>query len=97
MQNKKLITGIIIVVAIVALVLVAKSLMSACKHKSVPISTVGAKGAPAAKMPAKKMISKGKGALTVKLLNPVTSRTGGNRIPGFSPDNPANLRFSFRR
>jgi hypothetical protein len=69
MQNKKLITGIIIVVAIVALVLVAKSLMSAGKHKSVPISTVGAKGAPAAKMPAKKMISKGKGALTVKLLN----------------------------
>ena len=67
MQNKKLVIGIIIAIALVGLVLVARSVVSAGKTKK-NASADNAK-ALMGKAAAKKMISKGKGALTVKIFN----------------------------
>ena len=67
MRNKKLIIGIIVAVAFIGLILVVRSTISKSKGKGVS-PAAGMKGLPG-KMPAKKMISKGKGGLTVKILN----------------------------
>lgn len=67
MRNNKLIIGIIVFIAFIGFILAAKAIFSAGKGK---------KAAPAAqaksdlgKKPAKKAISKGKGAITVKTMN----------------------------
>lgn len=67
MRNKKLIIGIIVTVAFIGFIMVIKAMVSSAKGKKV-VATTQAK--PALKKAlAKKLISKGKGALTVKILN----------------------------
>ncbi|MDP3791153.1 MAG: hypothetical protein Q8R38_03810 [Candidatus Omnitrophota bacterium] len=68
MRNKKLIMAIVIAIALIGFVLVAKSMLSSGKgSRPVPATQVkrDLKKVPAAK----KAISKGKGALTVKIFN----------------------------
>ena len=70
MRNKKLIIGIIVIIAFIGLIMVAKSMLSAGKGKKA-VSATQSKNIPGKKgqAPVKKMISKGKGALTLKILN----------------------------
>ena len=69
MRNKKLIIGIIIVIALAGFVLVVKSMLSAGKgKKTAPAAQVknGSKKLPVKK---EKIISKGRGGLTTRILN----------------------------
>ena len=68
MANKKLIIGIIVITAFIGLILVTKSILLKGKGKKAVPAALGVKKAPG-KEPAKKIISKGKGALTVKIAN----------------------------
>lgn len=65
MRNKKLIVGIVVIIAFIGFILVIKGILAAKKGKK-PVA-VQVKG-EAAKT-AKKAISKGNGLLTVKILN----------------------------
>lgn len=67
MQNKKLIIGMIVIVAFVGLVLITKSILLKNKSSKAPAAAQANKGT--AKEPAKKMIPKDKGALIVKIYN----------------------------
>ncbi len=68
MLNKKLIIGIVVVIAFIGSIIVTKAVFSKGKGKKAAVTAAQAKKAPG-KAPAKKMISKGKGVLTVKILN----------------------------
>lgn len=68
MLNKKLIIGIVAIIAFIGLIVVTKAVFSKGKGKKAAVTAAQAKKA-LGKVPAKKMISKGKGALTVKILN----------------------------
>lgn len=69
MGSKKLIVGIIVVIAFIGFIFIAKSVISKAKgKKGMPAAAAQAKK-DLAKAPVKKPISKGKGALTVKILN----------------------------
>lgn len=66
MRNKKLIIGIIVIIAFIGFILITKAMLSMGKNKKPAAAQMkGALG----KAPAKKVISKGKGALTVRILN----------------------------
>lgn len=67
MRNQKLIIGIIVAAAFIGFILLAKTMLLIGKGKK-PLSAVQIKGG-AKKALAKKAISKGKGALIVKILN----------------------------
>ncbi|MDP3730635.1 MAG: hypothetical protein Q8R14_03815 [Candidatus Omnitrophota bacterium] len=67
MGNKKFIIGIIILIALVGLILFAKAIAPKAKTGKAPLTTQVKKGTK--KAPAKKVISKGKGALTVRIIN----------------------------
>ena len=69
MGNKKLIVGIVVVIAFIGFILVTKSIISKAKGKKVMPAAAAQAKKDLGKAPAKKPISKGKGALTVKALN----------------------------
>ncbi len=68
MRNKKLIIGIVIAIAFIGFILITKAVVSKTKGKKVVVAAQGTKKG-IVKAPAKKVISKGKGGLTVKILN----------------------------
>ena len=67
MRGKKLIIGIVIVIAFIGIILIAKNMLHKMKESKPVAAALGKKGA--AKMPVKKIISKGQGGLTVRILN----------------------------
>ena len=67
MLNKKILIGIVVVIVFIGFILVTKSILSKAKGKKA-VATAQTKKGPG-KASAKKVISKGKGALTVKILN----------------------------
>jgi hypothetical protein len=67
MFNKKVVIAIVVAVAFIGFILVAKSLTSMAKFKKAAPAVQAKKGMK--NIPTKKVISKGKGALTVKILN----------------------------
>lgn len=67
MGNRKIIMGVIILVVLIGLILFVKAIVPGAKTKK-PASTAPAKN-PLKKSPAQKVISKGKGALTVRIMN----------------------------
>lgn len=68
MSNKKLIIGIVVVIAFIGLIAVTKAVFSKGKGEKAAVTATQAKKAPG-KALAKKMIPKSKGALTVRILN----------------------------
>jgi hypothetical protein len=66
-MKNKLVIGIVVIIAFIGFILIAKNVISKMKGRKAVTAAQAMKGA--AKMPAKKVISKGKGALTVKVLN----------------------------
>lgn len=68
MDKKKLIIGVVVIAAIIGLIVIIKSVGSKAASKKSVAAVKGAKKGMA-NMPVKKAISKGKGALTVKILN----------------------------
>lgn len=68
MRNKKLVIAIIAIVVFIGFILVTKALLSKGKGKKAVPPAAQVKG-NLGKAPVKKIISKGKGALTVKILN----------------------------
>ena len=67
MRNKKLTIGIIVIIAFIGFILITKSIISKIKGKKAVTAAQTKKDS--GKSPSKKIISKGKGALTVKILN----------------------------
>lgn len=69
--NKKMVIGVAAVIAFLGLILITKTVVTKPKGKKMPAGMQAAKkGAAKAKAaPAKRVISKGKGGLTVKILN----------------------------
>lgn len=71
MRNQKLIIGIIVIIALIGFILITKSIIS--KIRGRPAVTAALQKKDLGKSPSKKIISKGKGALTVKILNSKTA------------------------
>ena len=69
MRNKKLIIGIIIVIALAGFVLVVKSVLSAGKGKKPAPSAQVRNGSKKVPVKKEKIISKGRGGLTTRILN----------------------------
>jgi hypothetical protein len=67
MRNKKLIIGIVIAVAFIGFILITKTILSKAMGRKPVAAAKGAKDI--VKAPLKKVISKGKAGLTVKILN----------------------------
>ncbi len=70
MLNKKVVIGVVVLIAFIGLIIVTKAVFSKSKVKGKKAAVTAAQAKKvSAKTPAKKVISKGKGALVVKILN----------------------------
>ena len=67
MRNNKLIIGIVVIAVFIGFILITKVLLPNAKSKKPAASMIAKKNS--AKTPAKKVISKGQGGLTVRILN----------------------------